>query len=234
MENKKKQRLILVADDDRNVHSSLNAYFRKEGFSILSAFDGYEAIRLAQESQPDLMLLDVMMPGADGFTVCREVRTSCALPIIILSAKGEEFDRLIGLELGADDYISKPFSPREVIARIHAVLRRSSESHVPNTSTRLSIANLEIDRASFIVKLDGEVIPCTSKELDILWILAGNPGNVFSRDLLLQKIWGYDFFGDTRAVDSHIKRIRAKLCRPGNPWDIKTVWGIGYRLEVTD
>ena len=223
---------ILVADDDENVHHSLNTYFKREGYQLLSAYDGEEALMHVQKSRPDIVLLDIMMPKMDGLMVCREIRKESSLPIIMLTAKGEEFDKLLGLELGADDYITKPFSPREVVARIKAVLRRIHEQRDEKKNTELRIDNLEINMASFTVKLDGQVVPCTPKEIEIIWCLASNPGLVFSREHLLQSIWGYDFLGDTRAVDSHIKRIRAKLCRDTNHWDIKTVWGVGYRFEM--
>ena len=225
---------ILVADDDVNVHQSLNAYFRREGYQMLSAYNGEEALAFVRKYRPDIMLLDIMMPKMDGLMVCREARKDSNVPIIMLSAKGEEFDKLLGLELGADDYITKPFSPREVVARIKAVLRRIHELTESSKGSHLVAGNLDIDMSAFIVKLGDEVIPCTPKEIEILWTLAGNPGMVFSREHLLQSIWGYDFLGDTRAVDSHIKRIRAKLCRPGNNWDIKTVWGVGYRFEMEE
>ena len=225
---------ILIADDDVNVHQSLGTYFRREGYQLLSAYDGEEAIRHVRQSRPDMMLLDIMMPKMDGLVVCREIRKSSNIPIIMLTAKGEEFDKLLGLELGADDYISKPFSPREVLARVKVVLRRMYELKEDNKGTRLVVSNLDIDMGAFIVKLNGQNVPCTPKEIEILWTLASNPGMVFSREHLLQSIWGYDFLGDTRAVDSHIKRIRAKLCQPGNTWDIKTVWGVGYRFEVNE
>lgn len=225
---------ILVADDDANVHQSLNAYFRREGYQMISAYDGESALALVKKTRPDIILLDIMMPGADGLTVCREVRKDSAIPIIMLTAKAEEFDKLLGLELGADDYITKPFSPREVLARVKAVLRRIRELKETGKDTHLVVANLDIDMSAFVVKLDDKPIPCTPKEIEILWTLASNPGMVFSREHLLQSIWGYDFMGDTRAVDSHIKRIRAKLCLDGNGWDIKTVWGVGYRLEIDD
>ena len=225
---------ILVADDDINVHQSLNTYFRREGYQMISAYDGQEAIDHVRKSRPDIVLLDIMMPKMDGLMVCREIRKETNLPIIMLTAKGEEFDKLLGLELGADDYISKPFSPREVLARVKAVLRRMYELKEDNKGTRLVVSNLDIDMGAFIVKLNGQNVPCTPKEIEILWSLASNPGMVFSREHLLQSIWGYDFLGDTRAVDSHIKRIRAKLCQPGNTWDIKTVWGVGYRFEVNE
>ena len=225
---------ILVADDDVNVHQSLNAYFRREGYQMLSAYNGEEALAFVRKYRPDIMLLDIMMPKMDGPMVCREARKDSNVPIIMLSAKGDEFDKLLGLELGADDYITKPFSPREVVARIKAVLRRIHELTESSKGSHLVAGNLDIDMSAFIVKLGDEVIPCTPKEIEILWTLAGNPGMVFSREHLLQSIWGYDFLGDTRAVDSHIKRIRAKLCRPGNNWDIKTVWGVGYRFEMEE
>lgn len=225
---------ILVADDDVNVHQSLNAYFRREGYQMLSAYNGEEALAFVRKYRPDIMLLDIMMPKMDGLMVCREARRDSNVPIIMLSAKGDEFDKLLGLELGADDYITKPFSPREVVARIKAVLRRIHELTESSKGSHLVAGNLDIDMSAFIVKLGDEVIPCTPKEIEILWTLAGNPGMVFSREHLLQSIWGYDFLGDTRAVDSHIKRIRAKLCRPGNNWDIKTVWGVGYRFEMEE
>ena len=225
---------ILVADDDVNVHQSLNAYFRREGYQMLSAYNGEEALAFVRKYRPDIMLLDIMMPKMDGLMVCREARKDSNVPIIMLSEKGDEFDKLLGLELGADDYITKPFSPREVVARIKAVLRRIHELTESSKGSHLVAGNLDIDMSAFIVKLGDEVIPCTPKEIEILWTLAGNPGMVFSREHLLQSIWGYDFLGDTRAVDSHIKRIRAKLCRPGNNWDIKTVWGVGYRFEMEE
>ena len=225
---------ILVADDDVNVHQSLNAYFRREGYQMLSAYNGEEALAFVRKYRPDIMLLDIMMPKMDGLMVCREARKDSNVPIIMLSAKGDEFDKLLGLELGADDYITKPFSPREVVARIKAVLRRIHELTESSKGSHLVAGNLDIDMSAFIVKLGDEVIPCTPKEIEILWTLAGNPGMVFSREHLLQSIWGYDFLGDTRAVDSHIKRIRDKLCRPGNNWDIKTVWGVGYRFEMEE
>ena len=225
---------ILIADDDENVHRSLNPYFKREGYQILSAHDGEEALDYVQKMCPDIVLLDIMMPKMDGLVVCREIRKESNLPIIMLTAKGEEFDKLLGLELGADDYITKPFSPREVLARVKAVLRRMHEMKEQDQGAHLVVGNLDIDMGAFIVKLNNKVVPCTPKETEILWTLASNPGMVFSREHLLQSIWGYDFLGDTRAVDSHIKRIRAKLCAEGNGWDIKTVWGVGYRFEVTE
>ena len=236
MEDRKEERKtgyrILIADDDMNVHQSLNTYFKREGFQTLSAYDGEAALEMARKSQPDMILLDIMMPKMDGLEVCREIRRASNVPIIMLTAKCEEFDKLLGLELGADDYITKPFSPREVLARVKTVLRRMREFHEESRGTQITVGNLSVDMSAFTVKLDGEIMPCTPKEIEILWTLASNPGMVFSREHLLQSIWGYDFLGDTRAVDSHIKRIRAKLCKPDNTWDIRTVWGVGYRFEI--
>ena len=232
MEERKNGYTILIADDDMNVHQSLNTYFKREGFKALSAFDGEEALSMARKSAPDMILLDIMMPKMDGIEVCREIRRESSVPIIMLTAKSEEFDKLLGLELGADDYITKPFSPREVLARVKTVLRRMREFHEESKGTQVTVGNLSVDMGAVTVKLDGETMPCTPKEIEILWTLASNPGMVFSREHLLQSIWGYDFLGDTRAVDSHIKRIRAKLCRSGNTWDIRTVWGVGYRFEI--
>ena len=176
---------ILVADDDINVHQSLNTYFRREGYQMISAYDGQEAIDHVRKSRPDIVLLDIMMPKMDGLMVCREIRKETNLPIIMLTAKGEEFDKLLGLELGADDYITKPFSPREVLARVKAVLRRMHELKDSGKASHLVVENLDIDMSAFTVKLDGKLMPCTPKEIEILWTLANNPGMVFSREHLL-------------------------------------------------
>lgn len=232
MEKNRSGYRILVADDDIKVHEVLGAYFRREEFQMLSAYDGEEALEIMRRSRPDIVILDIMMPKKDGFMVCREIRKESKIPIIMLSAKSEEFDRLLGLELGADDYITKPYSPREVVARIKVVLRRLHDMGDVARSPHLVVDNLDIDMNAYVVKLSGKVVPCTPKEIEILWTLASNPGMVFSREHLLQSIWGYDYLGDTRAVDSHIKRIRAKLCSDANGWDIRTVWGVGYRFET--
>jgi len=225
---------ILIADDDPNVHQSLNNYFRRERYRTFSAYDGESAVKQAFSVQPDLIIMDIMMPKLDGIEALREIRKKSNTPIIMLSAKTEEFDKLIGLELGADDYVTKPFSPREVLARVKAVLRRMHEMNEQTNTSVIRVNNLEINMNAFVVTLNDKEVPCTPKEIEILWTLASNPGMVFSREHLLESIWGYDFLGDTRAVDSHIKRIRAKLCRDFNGWDIKTVWGVGYRFETGD
>lgn len=223
---------ILVADDDPGVHAALRQAFQMEGWQMLSAFDGEEALGILRRSRPDAVILDVGMPKKDGFQVCREIRKESDVPVLFLSGRTEAFDRLLGLELGADDYITKPYSAREVAARVKAVLRRLRGTSPQDARKVISVGNLQIDMNAFQVRLNGEIIPCTPKETEILWTLAGSPGVMFSREHLLQQIWGYDYLGDTRAVDSHIKRIRAKLVREGNGWDIRTVWGVGYRFEI--
>ena len=225
---------ILVADDDLSVHETLAGAFKIEGHQILSAFDGEEALKTVRRTEVDAVVLDVLMPKKDGLQVCREIRRDSDLPILFLSEKASEFDRLLGFNIGADDYITKPFSAREVLARVKAILRRVNSANPSGAQTCISIANLKIDMSAFQVQIGGVIVPCTPKEIEILWLLASNPGMIFSRENLLQSIWGYDYLGDTRAVDSHIKRIRAKLCRPENGWDIRTVWGVGYRLEILD
>ena len=214
--------LILIADDDPVVHESLGLYLESEGYEHQSAYDG----------QQDLIVLDLMMPRVSGIDVCRTVRQTSTLPIIMLTAKGEEIDRILGLELGADDYIVKPFSPREVLARIKAVLRRFSEKTGDEDSSIIRLPQLEISLENYQVKAAGKVIPCTPKEVEILHMLTSNVGQVFSREQILSRVWGYDYFGDTRTVDAHIKRIRQKLPQEGVPWALKTVYGVGYRFEV--
>lgn len=234
MEDLKTGYTILIADDDPNVHQSLNNYFRRERYRTFSVYDGDSAVRQAFSVKPDLIIMDIMMPKMDGIEALREIRKKSNTPVIMLSAKTEEFDKLIGLELGADDYVTKPFSPREVLARAKAVLRRMHEMTNETNATVIRVDNLEINMNAFEVTLNDKEIPCTPKEIEILFTLASNPGMVFSREHLLESVWGYDFLGDTRAVDSHIKRIRAKLCKETNVWDIKTVWGVGYRFETGD
>ena len=224
--------LILIADDDPVVHESLGLYLESEGYEHQSAYDGQQALEMVESLHPDLIVLDLMMPRVSGIDVCRTVRQTSTLPIIMLTAKGEEIDRILGLELGADDYIVKPFSPREVLARIKAVLRRFSEKTGDEDSSIIRLPQLEISLENYQVKAAGKVIPCTPKEVEILHMLTSNVGQVFSREQILSRIWGYDYFGDTRTVDAHIKRIRQKLPQEGVPWALKTVYGVGYRFEV--
>ena len=219
---------ILIADDDQIVHESLGIYLKAEGFETVDVFDGAAAL---ESLSPDIVLcvLDIMMPKLSGIEVCREIRKSSQL--LMLTAKGEEIDRIVGLELGADDYIVKPFSPREVVARIKAVLRRTAEQPKSDTAV-ITYNGLTIDLKSYTVTLRGEPVVCTPKEIEILHMLASNPGQVFTREQLLSKVWGYDFAGETRTVDTHIKRIRAKLDSTGLGWNIKTIYGVGYKFET--
>jgi len=224
--------LILICDDDPVVHESLGLYLSSEGYEYQSAYDGQQAIEMFENHRPDMIVLDLMMPRMSGTDVCRTIRQTSSIPIIMLTAKGEEIDRILGLELGADDYIVKPFSPREVLARIKAVFRRFSEKAADEDSSIIRLPQLEISLENYQVKAAGKVIPCTPKEVEILHMLTSNVGQVFSREQILSRVWGYDYFGDTRTVDAHIKRIRQKLPQENVPWALKTVYGVGYRFEV--
>lgn len=222
---------ILICDDDPVVHESLGLYLENEHFSYSSAFDGKEALAHVTSDQPDLIILDLMMPEKPGIEVCREIRKTLSTPIIILTAKGEEIDRVLGLELGADDYIVKPFSPREVLARIKAVLRRINEPQ--ENAPVIRFEGLEINIDNYQVRVKSELVPCTPKEVEILHLLASHAGQVMDREQILSLVWGYDYFGDTRTVDTHIKRIRQKVSYDGAPWALVTVYGVGYKFEVS-
>lgn len=222
---------ILVSDDNPQINEILQKYLKSEGYAVVTAQDGQQALDLFFSHAPDLVLLDVMMPKLDGFSVCQQIRRVSDVPILMITARGEDEDRISGLDLGADDYIVKPFSTGELMARIRAVLRRSSEK----TSHRnIFIANLLIQPELSLVKIGGQTVPLTRKELDLLWILASTPGRVFTRDNLLAMAWGYNTESTDRTIDTHIKRLRAKLDEFDHPmWQIKTVWGVGYQFEVT-
>ncbi|MBQ6425785.1 MAG: response regulator transcription factor [Clostridia bacterium] len=221
---------ILIADDEPTVHESLGIYLKADGFETVDAYDG-QATLDKLSADISLVVLDLMMPKKSGIEVCREIRKTSQIPILMLTAKGEEIDRILGLELGADDYIVKPFSPREVVARIKAVLRRTSEQ--PRSDSDVVTHNgLSIDLKSYTVLLKGEPVICTPKEIEILHLLASHPGQVFTREQLLSKVWGYDFAGETRTVDTHIKRIRAKLDSANLGWSIKTIYGVGYKFDL--
>lgn len=222
---------ILICDDDPFVHESLHIYFEADGYEVVDAYDGEEGLEKADDSV-SLCILDIMMPKKSGIDVCREIRSRSQLPIIMLTAKGEEIDRILGLELGADDYIVKPFSPREVVARVKAILRRVESRSKTKDPNVINYNGLQIDLNSYTVLLRGEHVVCTPKEIEILYMLASNPGQVFTRDTLLSRIWGYDFAGETRTVDTHIKRLRAKLNSEGLGWSIKTIYGVGYKFEL--
>lgn len=226
---------ILIADDNKQITLILSSYAKKEGLEPIVALDGKEALeKFAQHSgELAMVLLDVMMPEVDGFEVCRRLRQQSMVPIIMITARGEDYDKIMGLDIGADDYVIKPFSAPEVMARVRAVLRRigpqESEESMGQT---LTYANLFINLDKYSVQIDGEDVQLTKKEIELLWTLAKNSTKVFSRDNLLDSIWGIDYFGDSRTVDSHIKRLRAKLDKFTHPlWEIKTIWGVGYRFE---
>lgn len=221
---------LLIADDNKQITSILGEYAAKEGFAVTVASDGEEALAKFRAQEPDVLLLDVMMPKKDGFTVCREIRRDSSVPILMITARGEDFEKIMGLEIGADDYIVKPFSPGEVMARVRAVLRRISRD-TPH-SQRFVYDNLTVCLDDYSASIGGEPLLLTKKEIEILWTLATAKGRVFSRDQLLNTLWGYDYFGDSRTVDSHIKRLRAKLdAHPHPAWDVRTIWGVGYRFE---
>lgn len=223
--------LILIADDNKQITSILDNYCKNEGFDTVIANDGDSAFSLFSEKSPDLVLLDVMMPKRDGFEVCREIRKLSNVPIIMITARGEDFEKIMGLDIGADDYIVKPFSPGEVVARVKAILRRITFEE--KSSNILIFDNLTINIDDYSVYIDKTPIPVTKKELELLWTLANNKNKVFSRDVLLNNLWGYNYYGDTRTVDSHIKRLRSKIDEYPHPkWEIKTIWGVGYKFEV--
>lgn len=222
---------VLVADDNRQITSILEEYLKKEGYESTVAFDGTQALRLFETLHPDAVLLDVMMPGMDGFSVCREIRRVSDVPVLMITARSEDYEKIMGLDIGADDYIVKPFSPGEVMARLRAALRRV---HRDQPGQRVTIGNLTVSLDDYQAQVGGQPVALTKKELEILWTLASHPGKVFSRDNLLESLWGYEYLGDTRTVDSHIKRLRAKLdAFPPEGWQLRTIWGVGYRLEVT-
>ena len=226
------KQIILIVDDDDKIREVLTLYLTKAGFQVEEAADGVEAIRKVEAIKPAVIILDIMMPVLDGIEVCRQIRKFSRVPIIMLSARAEEEDRVLGLELGADDYITKPFGLREVTARIHAVLRRVPDKDF-SSARQLHFPNLDINIADYSITVGGQTVPLTAKEMELLWCLASRPGQTFSRELLLEKVWGYTYCGETRTVDNHIRRLRQKMgASDATLWDIKTVWGVGYRFEV--
>ncbi|MBC7082917.1 MAG: response regulator transcription factor [Firmicutes bacterium] len=224
---------ILVVEDEESVRELVRMYLENEGFRVETASDGEEALNKVKANTPDLIILDIMLPKFDGWTVCREVKKTSNVPIIMLSARTEEFDRVLGLELGADDYIPKPFSPREMVARVRAVLRRTSAS--PEATGRvITYRDLTIDRDANRVVIRDKEVAMTPREFELLWFLACHPGRVYSREQLLEEVWGYEYLGDGRTVDTHIKRLREKLHADGETTYIKTVWGRGYKFEASE
>ena len=227
---------ILIADDNQDITDILSTYSKMEGFEPVVAGDGEEAIKLFTQYNPEVVLLDVMMPKEDGYEVCRKIRSKSNVPVILITARGEDFDKIMGLDIGADDYIVKPFSPREVMARVRAVMRRMMKSEKSiNSEDVINLSNLEINLEEYTLHISGNKISLTKKEIETMWTLASNPNKVFTRDNLLDSLWGFDYFGDSRTVDSHIKRLRAKLDKVEHPdWKIKTIWGVGYKFEVME
>ena len=222
---------IMVVDDDSNICELLRLYLEKEGFTAVVMPDGERALAAFDGEQPDLILLDVMMPRVDGWQVCREIRKKSSCPIIMLTAKGEVFDRVLGLELGADDYVVKPFETKEVIARIKAVLRRSGVSQEKKIR-QVEYENLYINMENYELRVCGKVIDTPPKEMELIYHLASNPNRVYTRDQLLDEVWGFEYYGDSRTVDVHVKRLREKLDGVSEQWNLKTVWGVGYKFEV--
>ncbi|MBR0173057.1 MAG: response regulator transcription factor [Lachnospiraceae bacterium] len=225
---------ILIVDDDENIAELISLYLVKEMYETEIAHDGEEALKLFQAGKPDMVLLDIMLPGVDGYEVCREIRKTSQTPIIMLSAKGEVFDKVLGLELGADDYMEKPFDAKELIARVKAVLRRYHavpEETRSETEQKVILPDLEINMTNYSVMLANERIDMAPKELELLYFLASSPNRVFTREQLLDRIWGYEYVGDTRTVDVHIKRIREKL-GDHEGWAVATIWGVGYKFET--
>jgi DNA-binding response OmpR family regulator len=224
---------ILIVDDDRNICDLLRLYFENEGYEVKTANDGAEGVSYFKLYDPDLVLLDIMMPKKDGWQVCREIREISQKPVIMITAKGETFDKVLGLELGADDFVVKPFDMKELSARIKAVLRRSRANKMQNDDDDILVfENMELSLARYELKLNGKSVDIPPKELELLYFLASNRNMVFTRDQLLDKVWGFDYLGDSRTVDVHVKRLREKLEGISDKWLLKTVWGVGYKFEV--
>lgn len=221
---------VMVVDDDINICELQRLYLEKENFKVTVSHNGRKAVEIFKATAPDIVILDIMLPGMDGWEVCREIRKVSAIPIIMLSAKDETFNKVLGLELGADDYMVKPFEPKELIARIRAVLRRYDKRE--EGTLQVVLPGLVISKSNYTVKIDGNDIEIPPKELELLFFLSANPNKVFTREQLLENVWGFDYYGDTRTVDVHIKRIREKIESDEKKWKIKTVWGVGYKFEV--
>ena len=224
---------ILVVDDDQNICELLRLYIEKEGFEVRIANDGRKALEIFEEQNPDLIMLDIMLPELDGWQVCREIRKKSQCPIIMLTAKGEVFDKVLGLELGADDYVVKPFETKEVVARIKAVLRRYG-SNAEEQVKEVRYDKLSINLTNYELKVDGVAIDTPPKEMELIYHLASNPNRAFTRDQLLDEVWGFDYYGDSRTVDVHVKRLREKLEGVSDKWALKTVWGVGYKFELKE
>lgn len=221
---------VLVIDDDVNICELMRLYLEKDGYEVQTVYNGRDGIKAFSELTPSIVILDIMLPGIDGWQVCRELRKVSNIPIIMLTAKGETFDKVLGLELGADDYMVKPFEPKELMARVKAVLRRYE--HKEYDVQEVVFPNLVINHTNYVVKLNGKELELPPKELELLYFLASNSNKVFTREQLLERVWGFDFYGDSRTVDVHVKRLREKIDIPDQVWRLKTVWGVGYKFEV--
>jgi two-component system OmpR family response regulator len=221
---------ILVVDDDQNICDLLTLYLEKEGYTVVCANDGLEALEVYRDENPDLIILDIMLPGMDGKDVCKQIKRKDDVPILMLSAKAETFDKVLCLELGADDYVVKPFEAKELVARVKAIIRRTKGNQ--SGYSDLKFTDLVISKNTYTVLLKDKQIELPLKEFELLFLMASNPNSVFTRDMLLEKIWGFDFLGDSRTVDVHIKRLREKINLPDVNWQLKTVWGVGYKFEV--
>lgn len=227
---------ILVVDDDFNICELLKLYLENDGYTVITANDGKAAVDAFEAKSPDLVLLDIMLPKMDGWQVCREIRKTSSAPIIMLTAKGETFDKVLGLELGADDYVTKPFEAKEVMARVKAVLRRTKGDGDDNTNEKKTVIydNLEINIVNYELKVKGVAVDTPPKELELIYHFASNPNRVYTRDQLLDEVWGFDYYGDSRTVDVHVKRLREKLEGVSDKWALKTVWGVGYKFETKE
>ena len=226
----------LIVEDDINIADLLRLYLEKDGFEVYRAVDGGEGVRLAREKEPDLVLLDIMLPVMDGWAVCREIRKTSQVPIIMLTAKGETSDKISGLDMGADDYVTKPFEIGELLSRIHAVMRRSGGGGTEEGSSvkKLVFDKLVINLDSYELLVDGKKIDTPPKEMELLYHLAASPNRVYTRNQLLDEVWGFDYFGDSRTVDVHIKRLREKLQGVSEQWSLATVWGVGYKFKLEE
>ena len=225
---------VLIVDDDKNICDLLRLYLEKEGYSVILSHDGEEAVVKFNALKPDIVLLDVMLPGLDGWQVCREIRKKSNIPILMITAKSDTFDKVLGLELGADDYIVKPFDSKEVIARIKAVVRRTGQSPAEMEVREVRYDKLSVNMTRYELKVDGKVVDAPPKELELLFYLASNPNRVYTRDQLLDEVWGFEYYGDSRTIDVHIKRLREKLEGVSDKWELKTVWGVGYKFETKE
>lgn len=225
---------ILVVDDDKNICELLRLYLEKEGYSVILSNDGQEALVKYEALRPDMILLDVMLPGLDGWQVCREIRKKYNVPIIMVTGKSETFDKVLGLELGADDYIVKPFDTKEVIARIKAVFRRMGQTVTETEIKEVKYEKLCVNMTRYELKVNNVVLDTPPKELELLFHLASNPNRVYTRDQLLDEVWGFEYYGDSRTIDVHVKRLREKLQGVSDKWELKTVWGVGYKFEVNE